>query len=96
MTWSTPDACPKAADGREDVPTPEEKASSGGGGVGKFFKVVFWMLSFGLLFYFVIGTSSLHSVWFGRSLGRYVLTFAYLTRGHQGCITTTPRTAREA
>jgi hypothetical protein len=52
MTWSTPD-------GSEDVPTPEEKAASKGSGVGKFFKFVFWMLFFGLFFYFVIGTFSL-------------------------------------
>jgi hypothetical protein len=58
MTWSTPDACPKAADGSEDVPTPEEKAASSGSGVGRFFKFVFWMLFFGLFFYFVIGTFS--------------------------------------
>ena len=58
MTWSTSEACPKAADGSEDVPTPEEKATSSGSGVGSFFKFVFWMLFFGLLFYFVIGAST--------------------------------------
>ncbi|KAH8090717.1 autophagy-related protein 27 [Filobasidium floriforme] len=68
MTWSTPDACPKAADGSEDVPTPEEKAASSGSGVGKFFKFVFWMLFSGLFFYFVIGMYYNYTTYGSRGL----------------------------
>lgn len=56
LSWSTPEACPRALDGSEDVP-------AGGGteggkkrsGIGGFFKLMFWVVMVGLILYFVVG-----------------------------------------
>lgn len=54
LSWSTPDACPKALDGSEDAPIPGN-SRNGGGGFWSFLKFVFWMVVLVLIAYFAIG-----------------------------------------
>jgi hypothetical protein len=86
-SWSSPDACPKASDGSEDAPIQSgEKAK--GGGIGSFFKGIFWFTFFGLLIYFVVGK---YACYINQSLHRlsklqYLLGiyYNYSTYGSRG------------